>query len=133
MVEDVHRLGGPNLQLEVVAAARVVDANPEAVGVGLPEQHDLERAGQPLGQFSSSRIHGFAPGAPGPSRSATVRGPRFPLVSLGRTRRGQACAVRRQPPRSIFLPAGESASQPAPNACEPSPFVWPGFVSSRNR
>src|SRR5207245_8289737 len=37
VVEDVHRLGGPNLQLEVVAAARVVDANPEAAGVGLPE------------------------------------------------------------------------------------------------
>src|SRR5947209_10725187 len=60
VVEDVHRLGRSDLELEVVAAARVMDANAESVGIGVPEQHHFKRAGQPLGQLSCGRTHGFA-------------------------------------------------------------------------
>ena len=33
----------------------------------------------------------------------------------------------------IWLPAGETANQAAPNAVRPWPVVWPGFVSLMNR
>src|SRR6266540_6190314 len=38
-----------------------------------------------------------------------------------------------QPSDSIFFPAGESTSQPAPNAFEPSPLVCPAFRSWAKR
>jgi len=33
----------------------------------------------------------------------------------------------------IWLPAGETANQAAPNAVAPWPVVWPGLVSLMNR
>src|ERR1700751_2592910 len=33
----------------------------------------------------------------------------------------------------IWLPAGETANQAAPNAVTPWPVVWPGFLSLMNR
>ena len=48
------------------------------------------------------------------------------------------CDDDEAPPRplesvEIWLPAGETANQAAPNAVTPWPLVWPGFVSLMNR
>jgi hypothetical protein len=48
----------------------------------------------------------------------------------------EACSQRefgdeRGQSRSMTTPVGVSAYQPAPKALEPSPAVWPGFLSSR--
>src|SRR5437879_3850377 len=79
VVEDVHRLGRSDLELEVVAAARVMDANAESVGIGVPEQHYLERSGQPLGQLSRGHTHGFASQRP---RTAALGGGPLARVPL---------------------------------------------------
>lgn len=82
VMEDLHRLDGPDLQPEPVTVARVTDADTEAIGVRAPDQPDLQRAGQPPGKLSRVLLAFVSrhPRTAAPGDGPWARGGRFPFA-----------------------------------------------------
>src|SRR4029453_13538982 len=118
VVEGVHGRSRRDLDVKALACCHVADRKLHAVDLGVPQKENLVRPAQSLGQLSAR-----------PSPALPFRGGLAVVVCDSLCRAGRSLSHL----DSISLPAGESTSHPAPNNCEPSPLVWPGFVSSTNR
>src|SRR5215216_259091 len=118
VVEGVHGRSRRDLDVKALACCHVADRKLHAVDLGVPQKENLVRPAQSLGQLSAR-----------PSPALPYRVGLAVVVCDSLCRAGRSLSHWT---RSPCLP-GESTSQPAPNSCEPSPLVWPGFVSSTKR